>query len=136
MRGREIAAAVVVGLLLIIEAGAQTEIHKCTAADGSVIYSQLPCEAGEAREVNTVDETDGVSDKQETASAPDDTVRTRTAEFVVTVPLAREPDENCQKKYRDAIDEIDAEMRREYTPEKSEQYKESLLALTARLREC
>jgi hypothetical protein len=44
--------------------------------------------------------------------------------------------EACQKPIRDAIDVIDAEIGREYTPEKAEQFKQRLLELTRQLRQC
>ncbi len=42
----------------------------------------------------------------------------------------------CKKHYRDAIDAIDAEIGREYSPDKAEQYKQQLLLLTRELRRC
>jgi len=42
----------------------------------------------------------------------------------------------CKKRYRDAIDAIDAEINREYSPDKGEQYKQRLLVLTRKLRQC
>ena len=42
----------------------------------------------------------------------------------------------CKKRYRDAIDANDAEIGREYSPDKSEQYKQRLLLLTRKLRQC
>jgi hypothetical protein len=42
----------------------------------------------------------------------------------------------CKKHYRDAIDAIDAEIGREYSPDKAEQYKQQLLLLTRKLRQC
>jgi len=42
----------------------------------------------------------------------------------------------CKKHYRDTIDAIDAEIGREYSPDKTEQYKQQLLLLTRKLRQC
>lgn len=143
-RGRLFIAAL--WSLIAVSATAQTEIHRCTAADGSVIFSQMPCESDvasdpesevgdEATEAN--EDSDQVNpDSAPRVSAHDDGMLNTTAEFTVTMPIAPKPDETCQKKYRDAIDEIDAEMRREYTAEKSDEYKERLLTLTAKLRQC
>ena len=58
-----------------------------------------------------------------------------------TLQQARKPASDddtaaCKQRYRDAIDEIDAEIRLEYTPEKDAEYKQRLLALTRKLRAC
>lgn len=42
----------------------------------------------------------------------------------------------CKKKYRDAIDAIDAEMRRGYSSEQGEAYRQRLRVLTEQLRAC
>ena len=41
---------------------AQTEIHKCTDADGGIVYSQLPC-APEVPDVVEEDEADAVDEE-------------------------------------------------------------------------
>jgi hypothetical protein len=96
-------------------ASAQTEIHKCTDADGGVVYSQVPC-------------------------LPQKSVESEKTESDATVPQEEpKPDTNtsaCKKRYRDAIDAIDAEISNEYSPDKSEEYKQRLLLLTRKLRQC
>jgi len=42
----------------------------------------------------------------------------------------------CKQAYRDQIDAIDAEMRRGYSAEEGERYRERLLSLTERMRQC
>ena len=51
---------------------------------------------------------------------------------------SRLPEEvaTCKQHYRDAIDEIDAEMRRGYSSEQGEAYRQQLRVLTERLRSC
>ncbi len=44
--------------------------------------------------------------------------------------------EQCKQGTRDEIDEIDAQMRQGYDPAQGERYRERLLVLTTRLREC
>ncbi len=44
--------------------------------------------------------------------------------------------EQCKKGARDEIDKIDAQMRQGYAPEQGERYRDQLLVLTRRLREC
>ena len=44
--------------------------------------------------------------------------------------------EQCQKWYRDSIDQIDAQMQRDYSAEEGEFFRKELRELTQRLREC
>ncbi len=44
--------------------------------------------------------------------------------------------EQCQKWYRDSIEQIDAQMQRDFSPEEGEFYRKELRELTQRLREC
>lgn len=111
---------------------AQTEIHKCTADDGGVIYSQLPCASKAPVEENKTE--------------PEEELEATQPVFVQReLPVTEDPREAsepkagtaaCKKRYRDAIDEIDAEIGREYSREKAEQYKQRLLTLTRKLRQC
>lgn len=111
---------------------AQTEIHKCTDADGGVVYSQLPC----------VDEERVETEKPE----PDEVAETTEQETTKRVrpdfdnsqdqPQSNASRAACKKRYRDAIDAIDVEIGRDYSAEKGEQYKQRLLALTRDLRQC
>lgn len=123
---------IVASLWLQGTATAQTEIHKCTDADGGIVYSQLPC----APQKTVKPEKTEPDEKAETAVP---------VSAKPELPATEDPQENaelaanravCKKHYRDAIDAIDAEIRREYTPEKDEQYKQRLLALTRKLRQC
>ena len=113
-------------------ASAQTQIHKCTDANGGIEYSQLPCVSQKPVE----------SEKTEPeAKVESETPALATQELSISgVPQEEpEPETNrsaCKKRYRDAIDAIDAEINREYTPEKAEQYKQRLLVLTRELRQC
>ena len=112
---------------------AQTPIHRCKDADGGVVYSQLPCKDEAPAEQDAAQDAEDEPESPEPLMVP----------VVVAPPDAvqdeAEPDEStaaCQKRYRDAIDEIDAEIRREYAPEKDAEYKQRLLALTRKLRAC
>ncbi len=44
--------------------------------------------------------------------------------------------EQCQKWYRDSIEQIDSQMQRDVSPEEGEFYRKELRELTQRLREC
>jgi hypothetical protein len=105
-------------------AGAQTEIHKCLDAGGGVVYSQLPCR----------DQVPAEAESPEPAPPPETPEPAEDA-----TPEPPDTDANtsaCKKRYRDAIDAIDAEIRSEYSPEKDDEYKQRLLELTRKLREC
>jgi hypothetical protein len=123
---------IIVSFCLLNTASAQTQIHKCTDADGGVAYSQLPCTPQESVE----------SEKTEPdAKAESATPVTAIQELSITDPPQEEPKletnrSACRKRYRDAIDAVDAEIGREYSPDKAEQYKQRLLLLTRKLREC
>ena len=105
----------VASLCALDTADAETQIHKCTDADGGVSYSQLPCPPVKVapKKAPTPEEDDGEKPVAPTAD--------RAA---------------CQKRYRDAIDAIDLEIGREYSADKADEYKRRLLELTRKLRRC
>jgi hypothetical protein len=117
-------------LLLVFSPLAQADVYRCTDAEGSIIFQQTPC---------AEPEPEPEQEKAEEA-AP-----TAEIERIVDEPVARtEPRQEkspelvaqCKKKYRDAIDVIDAEMRERYTPEQADDYKQRLRVLTEQLRDC
>jgi hypothetical protein len=111
---------------------AQTEIHKCTDADGGVVYSQLPCTPQKTVETQIAE-----AEEESEYPAPVPTIEKLAVEETPEQEHGLAADRaNCKKRYRDAIDAIDAEIGREYTPEKAEQYKQRLLLLTSKLRQC
>ena len=112
-------------------AKADTEIHRCTAADGSVTFSQLPCESEAVAAIGDNDPGETAREQPPEPAAPVD--ERPVAEQVVVSDAERAA---CRKTYRDAIDEIDAEIGRDYSADKAEGYKQRLLALTALLRRC
>ena len=118
-----------------------TDIHKCTDENGVTEYSQLPC--ADARPTDTdsndVDQSSSANDP----TRPDGDARDRVEEADTVYSLAAvDPPadaatvEACKKHFRDAIDEIDAEIGREYEPAKADEYKRRLLTLTRGLRNC
>ena len=123
---------IIVSLCMLNMAAAQTPIHKCTDADGSVVYSQLPCVSQKSVDSETTEPD---------VKAESDTPVAAIQELPVSEAPQDEPGPEpgrsaCKKHYRDAIDAIDAENRREYSPDKAAQYKQRLLQLTRKLREC
>jgi hypothetical protein len=115
----------------------RAEIHKCTGADGEIVYSQLPCAPQKPVEPEkTEPEETEPEEKVETA---------QTVSVSRDLPINVQPQEKpeseastaaCKKRYRDAIDAIDAEIGREYSRKKGDQYKQRLLVLTRKLRQC
>ncbi len=112
------------------EANAQTTIHQCKGADGGVVYSQLPCkDEVPTKSVEPAESEEAAQPENAVAEPPEPDATHGDAQ-------TGESRSACKKRYRDEIDLIDAEIRREYTPEKDAEYKQRLLALTRKLREC
>lgn len=123
---------ILVSFCLLNTTNAQTQIHKCTDAGGGVAYSQLPCPPQEARESEKT-EPDAKAESAITISEKQELSTNETRKEERELETARSA---CKKRYRDAIDAIDAEIGREYSPDKAEQYKQRLLQLTRKLRQC
>jgi hypothetical protein len=111
-------------LMVVCEPSAHADIYKCTDEDGNVAYLQLPCPATKAAATEVARDADSDTD---IAAPQPPTPSSR---------LENESLENCKKRYRDQIDEIDAEMRADYSPEQSDSYMERLRPLTQQLRAC
>jgi hypothetical protein len=105
--------------LATIGAQAAAEVFRCESPENGIVYQQTPCPAPEPDEPEP---QEGASEAEEAEPEPE------KPDSVAVVA--------CKKPYRDAIDEIDAEMRRDYTPEQGEVYKERLRLLTERMRDC
>ena len=117
---------------LTATAMAQTPIHQCKDAEGGVVYSQLPCKDEEpAKEEPAEEAVQPVSQEALFVAS-----ELRAPDSEAAEPESDENTAACKKRYRDEIDEIDAEIRREYTPDKDAEYKQRLLALTRALRAC
>lgn len=111
---------------------AQTPIHKCKSADGGVTYSQLPCKDEVPTKVEESEEPEATEEAPPTMSLTEMPALDNAEEDAAT----SEDRAACKKRFRDEIDAIDAEIRREYSPEKDSEYKKRLLALTRELRAC
>lgn len=110
-------------------AAAQTEIYKCTDADGGLVFSQLPC----SPHTSEKPESDERVENAEPVSAKPDLDEADMPQYIQE---AEAISADCKKRYRDAIDVIDAEIGREFSPEKGKHYKKRLLELTRKLRQC
>ena len=123
---------VVVCFCLLNAASAQTEIYKCTDADGGVMYSQLPCAPQKLVETKKTEPEAEVASPNPVSPSEESSIAETPAD-----DAELETDTSaCRKRYRDAIDAIDAEIGQEYSPEKAEHYKQRLLLLTRKLRQC
>jgi hypothetical protein len=123
---------IIVSFCLLNTASAQTQIHKCADADGGVEYSQLPCAPQEFIESEKA-EPDAKAESATPVSAKQELSVTETPQEEPELEANRSA---CKKRYRDAIDAIDAEIGREYSPERAEHYKQQLLVFTRKLRQC
>lgn len=125
-------ALILVGCCLLNTANSQTQIHKCTDENGGVAYSQLPCAPqktkGSEKTVPDVETERAIPASEEKQLSTNETPTEKSE--LATASLA------CKKRYRDAIDAIDAEISRQYSPDKAEEYKQRLLQLTRKLRQC
>ncbi len=131
-------ALFLVSFFVLNSASAQTPIHKCESADGGIEYSQLPCVPQQSVESEKSEPDTKVERPTLLLEKP---ALEKETPVVVTAPQQTSPQSNsnssaCKKRYRDAIDTIDAEIGREYTADKAEQYKQRLLLLTRKLRQC
>jgi hypothetical protein len=109
-------------LLATLLANADVEIYKCVDADGNVAYQQVPCPVVKAEAVIEVIEVDEVAEE-----APQTPVASN---------LTDEEIEACKDPLRDAIDAIEAEMLRGFSPQQGEEFKVQLRTLTQEMRAC
>ena len=112
---------------------AQTQIYTCKDADGGIEYSQLPCREQEPDEAK---EQPAVEQRTEDDASEAPTVELASPESPRDEPEPTADEAACKKRYRDAIDAIDAEIMAEYSAEKAGEYKQRLLVLTRKLRAC
>lgn len=128
MKPNVLLSASLILLTVALMPATQADIYKCKDEHGNVAYLQTPCPVKKAEEPPATEQ-----DEEVTESSPE----RQPAE--VRAPTSRRSGESlvdCKRRYRDQIDEIDAEMRTAFTPEQGAAYKEKLLALTRELRLC
>ena len=116
-------------LLATQAATADVEIHKCVDADGNIAYQQTPCPVAKI-------EPQEAEQTVEAGEVGEDVV---PVDAVATQPVASRADEDieaCKQPLRDAIDDIEAEMLRGFSPEEGEQFKTELRTLTQQMRAC
>ena len=110
-------------LLAALLANAESEIYKCVDADGNVAYQQTPCPIVK-EEAEIVEVVEVVEVVEEAPQAPAQSNQTH------------EEIEACKDPLREAIDEIEAEMLRGFSPEQGEEFKVKLRTLTQEMRAC
>jgi len=117
---------------------AHADIYKCTDEYGNVAYLQMPCPAVKVEDTAVTHDADApiaeAAQGEEMMESPPEPQSTEAQ-----VPSSRRPGEAldvCKKRYRDQIDEIDAELRTAFSPAQGDAYKERLIALTQQLRAC
>jgi len=103
---------------------APAEIYRCTDTDGNAMFSQTPC---------VQEKDDSVEAGVEEEAAENPAISTTEAN---PEPRDEQAVAQCKKPYRDAIDEIDAEMKDGYSDEQGEVFKQRLRGLTEQLRRC
>ncbi len=115
-------------------------IHRCTLADGTVAFQEMPCAEEEKKDVSE----SSIEIEEEPSSDPffdfENPFDEAADEVVVEEAAPQRPlttdRAECEKTARDAIDAIDAEMRKPYGQEQGQRYLTELMSLTAELRAC
>lgn len=127
-----------------VERIASLAAAKCRAGS----FGTPSCEALPAAYTDGLGGCDAEDDATEAGTAPDfapaapitsqptQNSSATSAARAITPTRSREDVEQCKKPYRDRIDAIDAQMRRGYTSEQGESYRQSLRGLTQSLRDC
>jgi hypothetical protein len=139
-------SSIVVLILAVASAAADTEIHRCLLDDGTFAFQEVPCSepAAVANDDNESEEHRGAEEDVAADESgvsfvnPFDQPANPPADAEATVPEPMSPDRaECEKMARDAIDAIDLEMRETaYTREQGQEYVAELLELTQALRLC
>lgn len=121
---------------------AQADIYKCTGDDGNLVFQQTPC----VEKVPAEDEANASSADDRDVEEEGPTESTYATEVPAsndndTSPLPGDTSQPeviqlCKKKYRDAIDKINAEMSQNFSSEQGEAYRQRLRVLTRQLRAC
>jgi hypothetical protein len=133
----------VVGALLTVltaalAPAAHADIYTCTDEHGNVASLQTPCPVPNAEKAAANDDGDSQPiEAEQDEYVPESTPEPRSP--AAPLPSSRRAGETlreCKKRYRDQIDEIDAEMRKGFSREEGATFKERLLALTSQLRAC
>jgi len=140
MTSLKIIAGLILVIALFLSFQARAEIYKCTDDEGNPVFQQMPCAQkkpveDEAEETTTSDAGDENDDPVESVEA------ITAANYKGAVPLPEDPNppevvQLCKKKYRDAIDAIDAEMSQNFSSEQGEANRQRLQVLTRQLRAC
>lgn len=140
MTGPKIIAGFVLVTALFLSFEARAEIYRCKGDDGNPIFQQMPCAQKKPAEHEAEETTtNGAGDEKDAPVESTEAITVSNGKGAVPLPEDPNPPEVvqlCKKKYRDAIDEIDAEMRQRYSSEQGEAYRQRLRVLTEQLRAC
>ncbi len=132
-------AAVALGLLTTHGASAQTEIHRCVQADGTVSFQETPCPEPVETQNDPADDPEPANQpgaRDDVFESPFDHPGEELVIVEPDVPVPSRDRAECEKLTRDAIDAIELKMQAGYSAEQGEQYKAELLTLTRQLRAC
>ena len=133
-------------MLAAASAAADTEIHRCVLADGTIAFQEIPCAEPSAEADDSSEPVESRSAGEDPAAGDDVFDFVNPFDQPATPPVVAEPPApgplsqdraECEKMTRDAIDAIDLEMRETaYTKEQGQEYLAELLELTQQLRGC
>jgi hypothetical protein len=94
-------------------------------AEGNVAYQQTPCPVVKVK-----------PEVEELAEQPEEAEEVEVLQAPAASNQSREEVEACKDPLREAIDEIEAEMLRGFSPEQGEEFKVKLRTLTQDMRAC
>lgn len=123
-----------------IGAGDGPDIHRCPQDDGTVAFQATPCP--ETAVDRDGDDQDNMGNPAPADDISGDELPSDEAEAVAMSPEPAPPAPvtpdraECEQATRDAIDDIDRELREDATKEEGRQRLAELLELTERLRAC
>lgn len=133
-------------MLVAASATADTEIHRCLLADGTIAFQEMPCpepaakvdDSSDLAESRNAGETRATDDDVFDFVNPFDEPPGTWAPAETTLPEALSKDRaECEKRTRNAIDAIDLELRENAdSREQGREYLAELLELTQQLRAC
>ncbi len=132
------------GLLLCAGslASAQTDIHRCVQADGTVAFQETPCPEPEVADDTAEKATEPAAipvedsfDFESPYDSEDPAPVTEAPPYDLPADLATDR-ATCEKATRDAIDAIDAKLQQSDNAQEDRKYLDELLELTRQLRAC
>ena len=108
----------------------------CEALPATFTESRGNCDPEKETDATFYANSDGLPSEPMSTNRPELQTRLTSANNRGTASRSAKDVQQCKKMFRDKIDEIDAQMRRGYSSERGEAYRQELRVLTQELRKC